>query len=395
VSRRHLAFRFVLLGALSAFGPLSMDMYLPGLPALARDFGTRESLIQLTLTSCLIGLAAGQLVAGPVSDALGRRRPLIAGVAAYAVASVGCALAPSAPVLIGVRLIQGLGGGASIVIARAVVRDLYSGTEAARFFALLMLVTGAAPMLAPLVGGQVLRLTSWRGVFVILAAIGAVLVAGTLAGLAETLPAERRRVGRLATALKTLLADRAFAGYVGALSLAFAAMFTYVSSSPFVLQSHYGLSPQQFSAVFAVNALGLVLAGQLSARLVGRAGPERLLRAGIAANAAGGVALLALNRLGLAAVLPALFVVVASIGFVLPNATALALSGHREIAGAASAVIGLLQFAVAGIVAPLVGLGGARSAVPMAAAMAGLGVAAAAISLLGRRYVLRPPDTPR
>jgi DHA1 family bicyclomycin/chloramphenicol resistance-like MFS transporter len=231
-------------------------------------------------------------------------------------------------------------------------------------------------------------------VFVILAAIGAVLVAGTLAGLAETLPAERRRVGRLATALKTLLADRAFVGYVGALSLAFAAMFTYVSSSPFVLQSHYGLSPQQFSAVFAVNALGLVLAGQLSARLVGRAGPERLLRAGIAANAAGGVALLALNRLGLDAVLPALFVVVASIGFVLPNATALALSGHREIAGAASAVIGLLQFAVAGIVAPLVGLGGARSAVPMAAAMAGLGVAAAAISLLGRRYVLRPPDTP-
>jgi DHA1 family bicyclomycin/chloramphenicol resistance-like MFS transporter len=371
--------RIVLLGALSAFGPLSMDMYLPGLPALARDFGTRESLIQLTLTSCLVGLAAGQLLAGPLSDALGRKRPLITGVAGYAVASVGCALAPSVPLLIGVRLIQGLGGGASIVIARAVVRDLYSGTEAARFFALLMLVTGAAPMLAPIVGGQVLRFTSWRGVFVILAAIGVVLTAGTLAGLRETLPAERRRAAPVTTALRTLLADRAFVGYALALSLAFAAMFTYVSSSPFVLQSRYGLSAQQFSAVFAVNALGLVLAGQLSARLVGCAGPERLLRAGIAANAAGGIALLALNHLGLAAVLPTLFVVVASIGFVLPNATALALSGHRDTAGTASAVIGLLQFAVAGIVAPLVGLGGAHSAVPMAAAMAGLGLAAAAV----------------
>jgi MFS transporter, DHA1 family, multidrug resistance protein len=360
-------------------------MYLPGLPALARDFGTRESVIQLTLTACLIRLAAGQLLAGPVSDARGRRKPLLAGLAGYVVVSAGCALAPSAGVLIGLRLVQGLGGGASIVIARAVVRDLYVGTAAARFFALLILVTGAAPMIAPLLGGQVLRLTSWRGIFVILAVVVAALAAGTFLKLRETLPPERRRGGGLTATLESfraLLADRPFLGHALALSLAFAAMFTYVSSSPFVLQGRYGLSAQEFSLVFSVNALGLVAAGQLSARVVGRVGARRLLRAGLAANAAGGLALLAavaVLDLGLAGVLPALFVVVASIGLVMPNATALALADQGDTAGAASAMIGLLQFAVAGVVAPLVGLGGAGSAVPMAAAMAGLGLAAVAV----------------
>jgi DHA1 family bicyclomycin/chloramphenicol resistance-like MFS transporter len=385
VSRRQTASRILLLGGLSAFGPLSMDMYLPGLPALARDFGTRESVIQLTLTSCLVGLAVGQLLAGPLSDALGRRRPLLAGLAGYVLVSAGCALAPTAGVLIGLRLLQGLGGGASIVIARAVVRDLYAGAAAARFFALLILVTGAAPMIAPLLGGQVLRFTSWRGIFVILAAIVAALAAGTFLKLRETLPAERRRAGGLKATLRSfraLLEDRPFIGHAFALSLAFAAMFTYVASSPFVLQGRYGLSAQAFSLVFAVNALGLMAAGQLSARVVGRVGPRRLLKAGLAANAAGGLALLAavtVLDLGLAGVLPALFVVVASIGLVMPNATALALADQGEIAGAASAVVGLLQFAVAGVVAPLVGLGGASSAVPMAATMAALGLAAVAV----------------
>ncbi|HEY7075019.1 MAG TPA: multidrug effflux MFS transporter [Solirubrobacteraceae bacterium] len=385
MSRRQTASRILLLGGLSAFGPLSMDMYLPGLPALARDFGTRESVIQLTLTSCLVGLAVGQLLAGPLSDALGRRRPLLAGLAGYVLVSAGCALAPTAGVLIGLRLLQGLGGGASIVIARAVVRDLYAGAAAARFFALLILVTGAAPMIAPLLGGQVLRFTAWRGIFVILAAIVAALAAGTFLKLRETLPAERRRAGGLKATLRSfraLLEDRPFIGHAFALSLAFAAMFTYVASSPFVLQGRYGLSAQAFSLVFAVNALGLMAAGQLSARVVGRVGPRRLLKAGLAANAAGGLALLAavtVLDLGLAGVLPALFVVVASIGLVMPNATALALADQGEIAGAASAVVGLLQFAVAGVVAPLVGLGGASSAVPMAATMAALGLAAVAV----------------
>jgi DHA1 family bicyclomycin/chloramphenicol resistance-like MFS transporter len=240
-------------------------------------------------------------------------------------------------------------------------------------------------VLAPLLGGQVLRFTSWRGIFVILAVVVAALAAGTFLGLRETLPPERRRRGGLKATLESfraLLDDRPFLGHALALSLAFAAMFTYVSSSPFVLQGRYGLSAQEFSLVFAVNALGLVAAGQLSAHVVGRIGARRLLQAGLAANAAGGLALLAavtVLHLGLAGVLPALFVVVASIGLVMPNATALALADQGDTAGAASAVIGLLQFAVAGVVAPLVGLGGAGSAVPMAATMAGLGLAAAAV----------------
>jgi DHA1 family bicyclomycin/chloramphenicol resistance-like MFS transporter len=378
----------LILGALSAFGPLSVDMYLPALPALARDFGARPPVIQLTLTTCLAGLALGQLLAGPVSDALGRRPPLLIGLAAFTVASAGCALAPSAGVLVGLRLLQGLGGAAAIVIARAIVRDLYQGVAAARFFAVLTLVSGSAPILAPTVGAQILRVSSWRGVFAVLTAAGAALLAASALGLGESLPAARRHAGGVSGTLVTfrrLAGDRAFMGYVLSQALAFAAMFAYISGSPFVLEEIYGASPQQFSAVFALNALGIVAAGQASARLVGRVAPRRLLLAGLALNALGGAALLAvtLAGLGLAAVLAALFLVPASLGLILPNATALALGRHPEAAGTASAVIGVVQFSAGALVAPLVGAGGQATAVSMAVVIAACG--AAAITLAPRR----------
>jgi DHA1 family bicyclomycin/chloramphenicol resistance-like MFS transporter len=375
----------LILGALSAFGPLSIDMYLPALPGLARDFGVRPPAVQATLTTCLAGLALGQILAGPVSDARGRRPVALAGLLAFTLASVLCAVSPSIPVLAGLRLAQGLGGAAAIVIARAVVRDRYSGVAAARYFAVLTLVNGLAPVLAPLIGGQLLRVTTWRGVFGVLTGLGVVLLAATAAWLRETLPPERRHTGGLRTTLATfarLGRDRRFTGYAFSLALAFAAMFAYISGSPFVLQDIYGASPQQFSAVFAVNSLGIMAAGRVSAQLVGRVAPQRLLLAGLAVNVTGGlvlVAVVAAGTGGVVAVLIPLFAVASSIGLILPNATALALELHPEAAGSASGAIGTAQFAVAAALAPLVGVGGAHTALPMALVIAGCGVAALAV----------------
>jgi DHA1 family bicyclomycin/chloramphenicol resistance-like MFS transporter len=319
------------------------------------------------------------VLAGPLSDALGRRRPLLVGLAAYVLASVLCAAAPTVWALIAFRVVQGLAGAAGIVIARAVVRDLHSGAAAARFFALLMLVQGLAPILAPIVGAQLLHVTSWRGVFVALAIFGALVYGAVAAGLPETLPLERRHAAGLratATVFRALASDRAFVAYTLSCGLPFAAMFAYIAGSPFVLQDIYGLSPQAYSLVFATNALGIVCASQVSSQLVERTGAARLLAAGLAACAAGGIGLLAAVLLdaGLAGVLPSLFVAVSSIGLVMPNATALALADHPRTAGSASALIGLVQFVVGAAAAPLVGIAGASTAVPMAVVIAALGV---------------------
>ena len=389
----------IILGALTAIGPLSVDMYLPALPSLTHDLAAGPSLVQLTLTACLAGLAAGQLVAGPMSDAWGRRRPLLAGAAIYAVASLLCAAAPDVAALIALRLVQGAAGGAAIVIARAVVRDLYDGTAAARFFSLLMLVTGLGPVLAPVAGGQLLRLTSWRGVFVVLTALGALMVVAALTGLRETLPAAGRRAGGLAATIRTfgrLGRDRTFAGYTLSGGLAFAAMFAYISGSPFVIQEIYHLSPQQFSLIFAVNALGIVACSQLSAALVRRVPPRPLLGVGLAMSVTGAALLLAAvaARIGLPGVLPALWLVAASIGLIMPNATALALSGRPpELAGSASALFGVAQFVFGGAAAPLVGIAGPRTTIPLAAVIAALSVSAllAFVLLAPARAAERPP----
>ncbi|MQY09547.1 multidrug effflux MFS transporter [Actinomadura macrotermitis] len=383
----------VVLGALSALAPLSIDMYLPALPELTGDLSTGAVQAQLTLTACVAGLALGQVVAGPMSDAWGRRRPLLVGMAAYTAASLVCALAPTVETLIALRLVQGAAGAAGIVIARAVVRDLYDGTAAAKFFSLLMLVNGLAPILAPVFGGQLLRVMPWPGVFGVLGGIGVALLLAALFGLPETLPPGRRATGGLRETLRTfraLLADRVFAGYAAAIGLAFAAMFVYISGSPFVLQDLYHLSPQMFSLVFAVNSVGIIAAGQAGGWLAGRVPLRRLLDAGLLVVAAGGVALLVsvLAGAGLAGVLPALFLVVAGQGLVLPNATALALSDRpAHMAGSASALLGLAQFALGGAAAPLAGIGGTGTAVPMAVTIAALAVAAALLTALTTRRV--------
>src|SRR3954471_16800112 len=264
-----------------AIGPLSIDMYLPGLPEITRSLDASAAAVQLTLTAVVVGLALGQLVAGPLSDRIGRRRPLVVGLLAYSAVSLLCALAPSVGALTALRFLQGLAGGAGIVIGRAVVRDLYSGAAASRLFSSLMLVTGLAPILAPVIGAQVLKVTAWQGIFVVLAGLALATLTLAAVALPETLPPERRDRGGLAATLATLrglLGERTFMGYALTAALAFGALFAYISGSSFVLQEVYGLSPQAFSLAFGANGLGLVAGSQINARLVGRFGPALLLR---------------------------------------------------------------------------------------------------------------------
>src|SRR3954454_10453094 len=286
----------IVLGAVNAIGPLSIDMYLPAFPEIARDFASSATQVQLTLTACVAGLALGQLVIGPLSDRLGRRLPLIAAMSTYSAASVLCSLAPSTPVLMGLRLVQGLAGAGGVVIARAVVRDLHSGAAAVRLFSSLMLVTGLAPILAPLAGGAILGLASWRGIFVVLTGLSALIAVLVAVGLQETLPPERRSDQGLRATLgvmRSLLGDRWFVGHGLAGGLGFGALFAYISGSSFVLQGIYGASPQLYSVLFAVNGLGLIAGSQLNARLVDRYGPATLLRFGLLTIAGAASALLA------------------------------------------------------------------------------------------------------
>jgi MFS transporter, DHA1 family, multidrug resistance protein len=356
------------LGALSAFGPLSMDMYLPSTPTIAASLHAGQSLVQLTLSGCLAGLAVGQLVAGPVSDGMGRRRPLLAGLVAFTVLSVACAAAPDIGSLIAFRFLQGMAGAAGVVLSLAIVRDLYEGTELARVLGSLMLVFGLAPVLAPVIGGQILRFTSWRGIFGVLAAIGLVLLVAAWF-LPESLPPGRRtppRFGQLLSDSRTLARDRQYAGNTLAVTLGTAALITYISSLPFIVEDGYGQSPQLFSLFFMVNSIGLVAMAQLGARLIRRLPVARVVRASLLVMVAGALAFLAAALAGhppLAVLLVPLFVFVSSFGMVRPNATALALAGHGSIAGTASAWLGALPFLLGAALSPLAGLGGQGGAI--------------------------------
>lgn len=375
----------LVIGALSLFGPLCVDAYLPALPQIGRDLGATASAVQLSLTGCLVGLAVGQLVIGPVSDRTGRRPPLLVGIAVFVLTSLACAAAPDVPVLDVLRLVQGLSGAAGIVIARALVRDLFHGVQAARFFSALMLVTGLGPILAPQLGAAILRVASWRGIFVTLAAAGAVLLVVSAVKVPEGLPPERRGGGAARSAAGSLLTvcrDRTVVGYALIGSLCFGAIFAYVAGSPFVLQDVYGLSPQAFGLAFAANGAGLVLGAQVNGRLVHRFGSERLLSLGTAVMAVGGLAFLTAVTTGwggLPAALVCLFTVLFGCGFINPNALALAMQHRPDAAGSASALFGCAQFLLGALAAPLVGLGGDHDPVPMGVVVAVLAAGAAVV----------------
>lgn len=338
-----------------------MDMYLPALPEVTGALRAPAATVQLTLTACLAGMALGQLVVGPMSDKWGRRRPLLIGMAVYVLATAVCALAPTAELLIGFRLLQGLAGAAGIVIARAVVRDLYDGVEMARFFSTLMLISGVAPIIAPLIGGQILRLTDWRGVFHVLTVIGVLLTVVVWRFLHETLPPERRHEGGVGQALRTmrgLLADRVFTGYMLTGGLAFAALFAYISASPFVVQEIYGASPQTFSLLFGLNSIGLVAVGQVNGKLlVGRVSLDKALGLGLGLILLAGLALTLMTtgvfgETGLVPIAAGLFVLMSAMGLAMPNTNAQALMRTPHAAGSASALLGTSSFLIGALASP-------------------------------------------
>jgi DHA1 family bicyclomycin/chloramphenicol resistance-like MFS transporter len=372
---------FIVVGALTGIAPLSIDAYIPGLPELTSDLGTSASTGQLTLTAFLLGLALSQVVAGSISDNVGRRTPVIAGLLAYVVSSLLCGLSPNIWTLTFLRLVQGAAAGVGFVIARAIVRDLYTGSAGARVFARLVLISGVAPVVAPIIGGQVLRFTSWRGLFVVFALISAVILAVANIVLVETLPAHLRHEPGIRTKIhvfRRLIVDRTFLPYALVGSLGFAAMFSYIAGAPFVLEDIHGLSPQQFSVAFAANAAGLVALSQISGRYVERVGPSVLLRAGALMSAAGGVTTLLSVVLdaGLAPLFAGLWLMVSAIGLIVPNSTALALAHQGERAGSASALYGLGQFGLGAVLAPLTGVAGNHDALPMGITIAACGLGA-------------------
>ncbi|MCL2895147.1 multidrug effflux MFS transporter [Brenneria tiliae] len=380
----------LVLGLLAALGPLCTDLYLPALPELTADLSTSTAAAQLSLTAGLLGLGTGQLIFGPLSDKLGRRRPLLFSLLIFLAASVWCALAQDINHLIAARLIQGMAGAGGAVLSRAVARDLYSGHELTRFFALLMLINGLAPILAPVMGGAMLSIMNWRGIFIALSLIAVLLLLLSAQRLPETLPPQRRVTGGVASLLASLgglLTQRQFMGLCLAQGFAGAGMFAYIGASPFVLQEIYRLSPQMFSLCFAINGVGLICAAQISVRLSRHWGEMRILKLGLLIAAVSSLLLLlaAALQAPLIWLLVPLFFTIIIIGIVGPSASALAMQSQGDKAGSASALLGVSMFTLGAISVPLTGLNG-MSALSMALTIAiCYGLAIGSFALLARR----------
>ncbi len=337
------------LGALSAFAPLTVDMYLPSLPGMARDLNAPSSSLELTLSVFFAGMAIGQAFYGPLSDRFGRRGPLFLGIIVYVLASIGCALTPDVNTLIALRFLQALGGCAGTVIARAVARDITEGVETARLLSTLIMIMGVAPILAPSLGGYLLLYVSWRAIFWILTGFGLACLLAVIFVLPETRPPERRPTGGFASVLRVysrLLSTRRFVGFMAMSGFSLSGMFAYITASSHLFIDSYHLSPQQFAILFGANALGFIATSQVNRVLLPRFGLAPTLATGILVYAAASLLLLIAALAGgpLWALLPPLFVAIASLGAVVPNASAAALSGEPVHAGSASALLGTASF---------------------------------------------------
>jgi MFS transporter, DHA1 family, multidrug resistance protein len=381
----------VILALLVVLGPASMDLYLPVLPALARDLGSSTSSAQLTMTTCLLGLALGQVIAGPVSDRYGRRRPLIVGLVTFVLASALCVFSTSVAALIAFRLVQGLAGAVGLVIAQAAGRDIYAGTQLTRYYGRIVVLSGLAAIVAPVIGGQLATLLNWRGFFVILAAIGGVVLLSIFFWFPETLPIPDRVTGGARSTgghLRTLLRDRLFVGAMLSSALTAAAYFAYLAGASFVLQDIYAMSPAAYSLVFGLNAAGFALFGFLGGRAAER-WSERLafiLGLAIIAAGAGGLFTTALLHLPLPFAIVSFFAVAAGAAAVSPPATSLALADYPQFAGTASSVLGVTRFAAGGLAAPLVGIAGSMTMIPLGVVtMVSTALAAVAYAWLVRK----------
>lgn len=380
MTRKQVTRMVLILGALTAFSSMSIDMYLPAFPQMARDLGVPLGTVQLSISAFLFGSAAGQLFYGPLADRWGRRRPLLCGLALYVVSAVGCACVRTGEGLLFWRVVMAVGGGAGMVIARAVVRDLYDTAEAARMFSLLMLVMGAAPILAPIAGGQLLLITGWRGIFGFLGVFGLISLVAAAAGLPESLPAERR-IRRNFTEMTAiygyLLRNRHFVRYAITLGCVAGINFAYISGAPYLFIELHGVSPQQFGLFFGANAFGLIGASQVNRRLLRRFSAQRILNAALTVNSVAAFLLTVAGMTGYGG-FPAqvilIFVCLSMTGLLYPNVTALALAPFDKAAGSASALLGTIQYTLGATAGALVGMFHNGTAVPMTATMAACGV---------------------
>lgn len=360
----------ILLGSLGLLGPFTIDTYLPSFPTIVKDFHTTASLVQISLTACLLGLGAGQLFIGPLSDVKGRRKPLLLFLCLYLLASLTCSFSPNIYFLIVARFVQGFSAAGGLVVSRAIVRDLFSGKELTKFFTLIVLVGNLGPIVAPIAGGAILSFTKWNGVFIVLACIGAILIFMVSLKLPETLPPEKRvpsNLPQLMSNFGSLFKEREFMGYAFTQGFTTAGIFAYVSGIPFVYQNIYHVSPQQFSLLFGVNGLGLIIGSQLVGRLTDYISERTFLKIGLGISiAAGAILLIALLlKAPLIAVAIPIFFFVSSISIIGTTSFALAIESQGHIAGSASALLGLLPFVLGSLSAPLVGIAGSYTGVPM------------------------------
>ncbi len=394
ISHRRRVLYIILLGALTALGPFTIDLYLPAFPLLESDFQTTSAAIQLTLTGTMIGFAVGQLVVGPLSDKVGRRVPLVAVTALHVLASIAAAVAPDLLLLGGARVVMGIGAAAGGVVAMAVVRDLFGGRRLVVMLSRLALVSGVAPVVAPLIGSWLLGVMPWRGIFVVLAAYGAVMFLAALLFIPETLPKERRHERGSTTMwqrYRSVLSDRVFLGVLVIGGMTFSGLFSYLSASPFLFQETHGLNAQQYGWLFATNSVGVVLGVQVASRLAARFGPQWVLAFSTAVLLLSGAAIIVCDQLGLGfwgTVIP-LFVFMTACGFSFPCVQVLALDRHGKAAGTAASILGASNNGIAAIISPIVGLISAGSAIT-ATTMASVMVGCAVVGTLALWLIVRP-----
>jgi DHA1 family bicyclomycin/chloramphenicol resistance-like MFS transporter len=381
----------VLLGTLTAFAPLSIDMYLPALPTLQSYFRTTEGEVQLTLASFFIGFAFGQSLYGPVADRFGRKPPIYVGMLVYVLSSAACAFAASVHQLTGFRLLQAVGACAGAVMSRAMVRDLFPVEETRRVYSALILVMGVSPLVAPLLGSYVLLWLGWKAIFLSVATAGTLALIGVYFRVPETLPAAQPlSMDYVLKTYRGLLADRLFLGSTLATGFSSAGMFAYIAGAPFVFINLFGMRPDRFAWLFGLNAAAVVIGAQVNGRVLHGHAPEKLMRNAAFVQAIAGVLLIVATLTGAGGIIglaAPLFLYMSAIGFVFPNAVAIALASHGRIAGMASALLGTLQFSMAGVGVLVLGAINSTTALPMAAAICVCGALGVVthLSMLGSR----------
>lgn len=395
LSNRQRLVYVLVLGALTALGPFSVDLYLPAFPAVEADLNTTAVAVQLTLTATTIGFAIGQLLVGPWSDKVGRRMPLIIATLLHIGASLGIVLSPDVAWVGVFRLLQGMGAAGGGVVAMAMVRDLFGGLPLVRMLSRLALVSGLAPILAPVIGSQLLRIVEWRGIFVFLTIYGVLVAIAAVFFLVETQPAARRADAGHSTMgqrYRALFSDRVFVGTIVIAGMTFSGLFAYLSVAPLLFQQIYGMSAQEFGLLFAVNSIGVVFGVQASSRLAKYVGPQWILCGAVVGMliSATVIVVLGLNNVGLYGILIPLWFFITACGFAFPTQQVLALAGHGGEAATAASVMGAVNFGSAGVISPIVGMFGVTSAVPMGGVM----ICTSIVSLFVMWLVVRPRSVP-